>query len=148
MRQVGLGDPGTMVAHRHLGAGDLDLDLTVRGAPLDRVVDEVRDCPLEQLRISAHERRGEPRGEHERRRARACALDDRGRDLVEANLLDAQPPLLAASELDEVGDEPRQLLQLRPRLVERARRFRRWEAALLKQLEVRPQRRQRGAQLV
>ena len=147
-REVLLGDTGAVILDDHLAAADAHLDRRSRRAVLDRVLEQVRDGPLEQHRVGLHERRGECGHEPDLRRACLRALDDTRDEIVELDVLDAQLALLAARELDEIRDEPGQRVQLDGRLVERVLRLVGRQPALAQEVDVRPRRGQRRAQLV
>ena len=61
VRQVLRGDARAVVANRDLAVAHRDLDLAAGRAPLGRVVEQVRDRPLEPRRDAADERLAERR---------------------------------------------------------------------------------------
>ena len=118
--QVGVRDAGTVIAHAHLAVAHPDLDLAARGAPLGGVVEQVRDGPVETARHSLHEARLQLREEHLVGGVAAGALD-RVRDQgIEPHVLHVGLGLVAAGQVDEVGDEHRQLVELRDEVTQQA----------------------------
>ncbi len=113
-RSLGV-DPGAAVGDRDLAFGrDADLDLAARGAPLDRVVEQVGDGPLERALDPVH-RDGVAvssiRTVVVRVRARSTAASTRRsrRSGAAASSLE----LGVAGEVDQIADQHRQLLELR-----------------------------------
>src|SRR5438270_3561922 len=104
-RQVLLGDAGALVGDDDLALAHDHFDRCAGGAVLHCVVEQVRDRPFDKNRIDAHMCRRERGDEDGVGRAGLRALDRGGDEIVERDVLDPQLALLAACELDEVGDE-------------------------------------------
>ena len=113
MRQVLLLEPRPVVAHGQLTGGQPDLDDAARRAPLARVVEQVRHGARNPLGPPGHQRR---LGQHVvgdlDAGAPQRALDQRPHDHVEAHVVGLFLRLGATRELDDVGDERGQLVQL------------------------------------
>ena len=150
VRQVAVRKARAVIADAQLAVRQADVDGPTCWAPLDRVVDEVRDRPLDACGLSADHGGLELRAELEPvTRAGTRALDHRTRDLVDAHVVDGVAGLGATGELDDVRDERRQLVELLDDV--RPQGFAlglRQALRLLQRLDVRSQACDRGAQLV
>ena len=118
--EVGVRDAGAVVAHAHLAVAHADLDLAARRAPLGGVVEQVRDRAVEAARHSLDEARLELGEEHLVGGMAAGALDRVRDERVEAHVLDAGLGLVAARQVDEVGDEHGQLVELGDEVAQQA----------------------------
>ena len=107
-----------MVAHAHFAAVHRDLDHPARGTPLAGVVEQIRDRARDARADAAHAGLFECGFEADLRVAAAHVPDRVGDDLVEPDVLDRQRRLFVAREIDEIGDERRQPLQLADELDE------------------------------
>jgi hypothetical protein len=148
-RQVAVGDARPVVAHLDDGVADGNLDQAGRRAPLPRVVEQVRNRPLDPLGNADDNARLERRLEAHAARTAGSAIDRGLHNLVESELARRDVRLLAARELDELFNERRHRLQLVPRVVHEAGAILRSEQARIReQLDVRPQRRERRTQFM
>src|SRR5262245_35003520 len=109
---VGSRDAGAIVADGHFAARHPQVDATAAVAPLGRVFDQIPERALELLGIARNRRRLGVESEADPREAGLGVTDDHLGDLVEANRSEVQIPLAATGEVDKVGDEVRQLLDL------------------------------------
>ena len=129
----------------------LDLDRAAVGAPLARVVEQVRHRARDPVGLAADERRLEVGLErHRRRRLAARPVDDRLDELVEPDVVELRiGAALAARELDHVRDECGELVELGDDVGPKRRELvGRQPIGLLERLDVRAQARDRRAQLV
>jgi len=140
-------DTGPVVADGELAVAHADLDGLVGRAPLSGVVEQVAHGALEPRPVAHHERRlrAQP---HLARGSQT--LGDSGHDLVEAHRLAlVQGRLALAGELDQVGHEAGELLELatdaRQQLLAVGGAQ---PVGVGEQLHARPQGGERGAQLV
>ena len=138
-----------MIADRDGAAPDADLDVPAGRAPFRRVVEEIRDGALDRRRHALDDRLLQIGYEGDGGPVAPRALDCIRCDEIEPNLLGRCRLLLAASEVDQLGDQCRHLPQLLDHVLEQALALARRQRAVAGQhLDVRPQARQRRPQLV
>ena len=145
-RQVLVGDPGAVVADDQLAVAQRHLDRAA--AVLGGVVEQVRDGPVEPPADPLDQHRFEARREAHAGRVARGPLHRGGDELVERQHLELGHRLLLAREVDEVGDEQGQLLELGDDVGPQPLAVVRVQPAAAEHLEVRAQRGQRRAQLV
>ncbi len=112
MGEILLLEPRAVVAHRQHAALQQDLDRVVGPAPLARVVDDVGDRAGDPLgRVDDH-RRLEIEAELELRRSALGVVDRPSDDRVELDRFGVLVGRRSAGELDDVGDELCELVEL------------------------------------
>ena len=125
-----------------------DLDEPALGAPLARVVEQVRHGPVDPVGLAADDRRLQLDLEAQLA-APARALDGVGDDLIDAHVLAARLAARATSQLDDVADERRELVELLDDVPTQALLLLgRQTLGVAEDLDVRAQRGDRRAQLV
>ena len=138
-----------MTANADLAVSHCNFDVATRWAPLRSVIEQVGDRPLDRRQHSLHSRLLQVGRERDRRPVAPGTLDRLGGDEVEADLLRLRRLLLAARKVDQLRDQRRHLGQLLDDVAEKAFAFTCRKRALTREnLDVRPQARQRRAQLV
>ena len=149
MRDVLVGDPGAVVSDRHGAVRDGDLDRRARLAPLDGVVEHVRDGSLEPARDAANDGRLERRREADLGREPLGPRDLLVHELVELHVDELEVGRLLARELDEPGHEAAHLPELAHEVAEqRLARGGREVVAACEHLDVRADARERRPELV
>ena len=111
-RQIGRLDPRPVVAHAHAVRADATPRPRRPAASAGRVVEQVVDRarqPLARPSSTAGSRRASKRTPGAWRRARVSASRDQ---VVQAHVLAVVPRLVAARELDQIGDEHPELVGL------------------------------------
>ena len=111
-RQVGLVDPGAVVADGQLAAVHGDLDRAAGRAPLDGVVEQVATARSSAAGTPTTVDSSSSAADHDLRRAPLRALDRVVDEQVEPDVLGLGLLRSLARELDEVADERRHLLEL------------------------------------
>jgi len=150
VREVLAREPGPVVAHDQLAVRQPDLNGLADGTPLESVVDEVGHGAMDSLRLAANHGGlcAEAHG-HAPARPRPGALHDRVHHSVQAHVVRHVPGLRAPGQLDDVGHERGQLVELlddvRPKALALVGRE---PIRLLECLDVRAQARDRRAELV
>ena len=112
VRKILLGEAAAVIAHRHGGVREHDLDRAARRAPLARVVEQVRDRARHALGLAADDRRLERPLEVQVGEAPFEAVDERCDERVELDVVETVGGARAACELDDVADERGQLVEL------------------------------------
>jgi hypothetical protein len=112
--------PGAVFADLDGPVPHADLDRPTGRTPLARVVEQVRGRAVDAAWDGSHGARFEVGLERQLRRMTPCPLGGLADDGVELHVLRLDPRLLAARNLDELGDEGRQLIGLRGRRRRRA----------------------------
>ena len=149
VRQVGLGDPGPVVAHGQPPVGEPDLDGAAGRAPLDRVVENVVDA---RARAAIGPRRtGRARSRLSKlqlRRPVLRPLDRCRHELVERERLAGIDRAAVAGGLDEIADQRREPLHRPDGCAEHALPLFDGQVRPRQQLDVRAVRGQRRPQLM
>jgi hypothetical protein len=101
-----------MVANGHLAADDRQLDAVGAVAPFGCVLDEIPDRPFQLFRVAPDGCLIGVEHELEAREAILGSLEGTFGELVEADVLEMKVSLAPARELDDVGDECCELLEL------------------------------------
>ncbi|MEZ5098238.1 MAG: hypothetical protein R3C15_00160 [Thermoleophilia bacterium] len=147
--EVDVVDARPMIANDHLTAGHGDLDRGRRRAPLDGVVEQVRDRAVEPGRHAADDRRLRVQRDLDLRRQPSRALHGVLHELVELHLRRLQVGRPVGRDLDEVRDEAAHLLELAHHVGEQRGALLLAHGGVAREhLDVRAQARQRRAQLV
>ncbi len=148
-RHVFLRDARAAVTYRELTVADDHVHLAVGRAPLRGVVQQVRNRALDGGRNPAHQRLLELWIEHHARPVADCSLDRVGGHEIEPHVFRLLWMLVAARQLDELGDQRGHLDELLADVAQQLLALVGVECVVAREdLDVRPQARQRRAQLV